>query len=123
VRLGGENFLIGLAPYFLPTLAFLLLPLPALLRGEFVAPVLALIGFATAYHVCSTVYETRPSQPDIAKAGRLFSLLFLPVANLVCYGALIAFAAGGYGGLRDYLEDGLAASLGPATWLWHAARS
>jgi hypothetical protein len=107
---GKVNFVIGLAPYFLPTLSYLVLPFPLVVQERLELGVLALMGASVAYHVLSTVEELSFQQPDLREAGLLFSSLFLPVATLVSYGAILAFVDGGYRRMGSYLFDGLAGS-------------
>jgi hypothetical protein len=112
VVLYGDNFVILLAPYFLPTISLALMPLPLVLRGELLAGYFALLGLTVGYHVLSTVHELSPRQTDIARSGFAFSALFLPVANLVCYCSLVAFAVDGYPGAWRFLRDGAETALG-----------
>jgi hypothetical protein len=111
VELNGCNFLIRLAPYFLPTISLLLLPVLFLVRREYALVTLGALGFSVAYHIFSTVHEARLDQPDIRSSGIAFSFAFLPVANLFVYGALFAFAVGEYAGLKHYCLKGFANSL------------
>lgn len=106
VVLYGNNFVILLAPYFLPTVSFAMLPLALVLRNELWTAFLAALGATAGYHIASTASELSPRQTDLQRSGFLFSAVFLPVANLVCYGALVAFAAGGFDGLGRFLRDG-----------------
>jgi hypothetical protein len=117
VRLYGNNFVIKLAPYFLPTLALPLLLVPAVLVPQVEPVVFGLLGFVVAYHLFSTAEETRPRQPDIKESGYLFSALFLPVANLICYGTILAFALESYEGIGRLWTEALGASLRPLTML------
>ena len=107
---GKVNFLIGLAPYFLPTLSYCALPFPAIVQPRLELAVLVLMGATAAYHILSTIDELSVRQPDLREAGLFFSSLFLPVANLVSYGAILAFVDGGYGQTGSYLVDGVIAS-------------
>jgi hypothetical protein len=113
VRLYGNNFVIKLAPYFLPTLALPFLLVPAILLPAYEPVSFGLLGFAVAYHIFSTIHETRPSQPDIKESGYLFSAIFLPVTNLVCYGTLLVFALEGYTGIGRLWVDALGHALHP----------
>ena len=106
VTLAGGNFLITLAPYFLPTIPLLLLVFPPLLKRELMRPFLFLFGFATSYQILSTWQEFGFRQPDIDSAGIIFSLLFLPVANLVFLGSLLAFVEGHYRRFFSYWGGG-----------------
>ena len=54
-----------------------------------------LLGCATAWCVVSTWHETHAGQSDLRTAGLGFSWLFLPGANILCYGMILAHALGG----------------------------
>jgi len=118
VELNGCNFLIRLAPYFLPTTSFIMLPFLFFLRREYALAFLGVLGFTVAYHIFSTVHETRLDQPDIRNVGVPFSLAFLPVANLIVYGAIFAFVAGEYARLKVYCLSGLSNSVSPIVTLF-----
>jgi len=63
-----------------------------------------LLGFSIFYHFVSTKHELHRQQTDLIKAGFLFTLLFLPGANLFCYGTLFAFSVGKIDGVINYLS-------------------
>ncbi|MBU1221031.1 M50 family metallopeptidase [Myxococcota bacterium] len=81
------NWLIYLAPYFFPTITFMLLPFT--LSGAS-SVFIAAVGVSASYHMTSTWIETHFSQTDIQQTGFLFSFLFLPTANFICYGVIIS---------------------------------
>ena len=64
----------------------------------------ALFGVLVAYHITSTWRETHRGQTDLQQVGWLYSLLFLPAANVISYGMLLAFAAGGGHQVGVYLS-------------------
>lgn len=47
------------------------------------------LGASFMYHQLSTYRETHPQQSDFEKAGKLFSISFLPGANLFAVGWII----------------------------------
>ena len=99
----GGNFIITLAPYFLPTLAFI-------------------IGFVVSYHVFSTIQEFSYSQPDIATSGKAFSTLFLIFANILVYGYILMFIANGFETGTKFLVNGMMRSfgfIGPISNVFH----
>lgn len=100
----GETW-ITLAPYFLPTL-----PLAILLISLFVdipeAYVMGAIGFATFYHLLTNWAETSFRQPDLKKAGAVKCVLILPLMNVICYGAILAYVGGGKAGFTDFWSHG-----------------
>jgi hypothetical protein len=107
VQLYGNNFVIQLAPYFLPTLSFLLLPLSLLIQPQYLPYYFLILGFFTSYHIISTLHEFSYNQPDIQHAGKIFSTVFLMLMNVICYGVLLAFVLGSFEGSVNYLESGL----------------
>ncbi|NNE98648.1 MAG: hypothetical protein HKN25_06475, partial [Pyrinomonadaceae bacterium] len=50
-------------------------------------------------------------QSDLHKAGIVFSLLFLPVANLIFYGALLALVIGGSEMFLSFWATGASESI------------
>lgn len=65
----------------------------------------------TAFHVVTNWSVTKFRQPDIQKAGVVFSSLFLPVANLIAFGGLLAFITSGVSGFLKFWIDGLSRSV------------
>ncbi len=111
---GRGNWLIALAPYFFPTFAVLVM------MGSFFYDWLkeplpnqywAVFGVMTGYHIASTLLEIHPKQTDFKVAGYLFSLLFLPGANLISYGILFSFACYGPKGIGYFLHTLLQQTL------------
>jgi hypothetical protein len=102
---GSGNWLITAAPYFFPTVCVVLLPICAIVPGLTTWWGDILLGAAFAYHVTSTLRETHPGQSDLKQLGWLFCLAFLPTANLVALGSLLAFAHGGTASLWQFLAS------------------
>lgn len=88
---GFGNWLITLAPYFIPTLSLLVLGMMSLAKATYYPALLVVMGFTIAYHVQSTWHELHGQQPDLHQAGWLFCWLFLPAANVLM--ALILLSA------------------------------
>ena len=90
---GMGNWLITISPYFVPTLAVLLLPIHSCLGPiplfEFI------LGVTTSYHITSTYLETHEAQTDLKKTGKVFAWCFLPSANLLSYLFIFAWSDGG----------------------------
>jgi len=105
-ELSGLNFVILLAPYFVPSLCLLLLPLPLLLRDEAVGVFQAAFGAAVGYHLATTLEETSPRQTDLQESGQWFAWPFLLVANLVVFGSLVAYGTDGVGSMKGFLARG-----------------
>ena len=114
-QLYGGNFLITLAPYFLPTLSFLLLPLYFVTTYSIHPYFFLLLGLFTSYHVLSTIQEFSYEQTDITKNGKAFSTIFLIFANLFCYGYIIAIVIGGFHLGWVFIKNGVFHSY---NWIW-----
>ncbi|HEY0428037.1 MAG TPA: hypothetical protein VGC76_09680 [Pyrinomonadaceae bacterium] len=85
---------VTLAPYFFPTITLAVL-IFAYFADLNTLTLLGVLGWTTAFHLVSNWGETSFRQPDLQKAGILKTILILPVMNLICYGAILAFVAGG----------------------------
>jgi hypothetical protein len=105
VRLGGDNWLISTAPYFFPTASAIVLGATLVLAKEPTVAANVLLGIATAACVVSTWHETHAEQTDLKTAGKLFSVIFLPGANVLCYGSLLAYELGGPSGAWSYMAS------------------
>lgn len=102
---------VTLAPYFFPTVSLAVL-IFAYFAGLSSGLLLGILGWTTVFHLVTNWSETSFRQPDLQKAGLLKTLLILPVMNLICYGSVLAFAAGGGKGFGAFWYQGLSASLG-----------
>jgi hypothetical protein len=96
---------VTLAPYFFPTVSLFVL-IFAYFAGLNNMTLLGILGFTTAFHLVSNWGETSFRQPDLQKAGVLKTILILPVMNLICYGAVLAFVAGGGKGFANFWMEG-----------------
>lgn len=121
VKLSGSNFVIFLAPYFFPTVSYALLPLALVVPGEWLDVFYGVLGASLAFHLVSTWSELHLRQTDLHSAGLVFSFLFLPVANLIFYGALIVLIFGRTEDLAEFWLTGLGESYGLFTRLLAAA--
>lgn len=92
---GGSNVWISLAPYFLPTLSFLVLIIALIVGITESNYFYGVLGFTIAFHLVTNWQETSFRQTDLQNAGYLTSILVLPVANLLTYGAILSFVFGG----------------------------
>jgi len=109
--------IIGLAPYFLPTLTFLsVLFKPFVSHGTLFA-LLAWIGATLSYHILSGIREIRLAwtkrrchssgsggwvMSDIGRRGYLYSTLFIAVASLAVHGIIFSILAWDYPGIKDW---------------------
>lgn len=87
VRLTKSNVLITLAPYFFPFYTFVVIVL-ALVTAVFVRPLPCLplwlfgVGVTWAFHILFTLETLFQRQPDVTLYGRVFSWVFIFIANL-----------------------------------------
>lgn len=102
----GRNFLISLAPYYLPVLA-----LPFLLVKPLAPPsrkniIDFLIGFSLAFHYVALIgREFRRDQPDIEGMGFWFSVGIVLLMNAIILVIVISGVLGNYSGVLEYLES------------------
>ena len=104
---GKGNWLISLAPYFFPTSSAIVILLGVFypLMGQVLPSFYwAILGVMTGYHLISTLDEIHLGQTDFKSAGYLFSILFLPGANLCLYGFLLSFACYGFQGFGLFFD-------------------
>lgn len=104
---GGSNFLVTLAPYFLPTICYLILPLAWVLPSESLPIFLSILGASMAFHLLSGWQEFHFGQSDLHDAGLIFSVFFLPVANLIFFGAILSLVIGGNDKFLSFWKLGL----------------
>jgi hypothetical protein len=95
VLLDGSNWLISVSPYFFPTASVLLIATTWVLASVPTTAASVLLGCATAWCIVSTWHETHAGQSDLKTAGIGFSCLFLPGANILSYGLILANELGG----------------------------
>lgn len=87
VNLTKSNMLITLAPYFFPFYTFLV-GVAALAVLAFVRPLpwlplwMFLIGFTWSFHILFTIDSLAREQPDVELYGRVFSWVFIFLANV-----------------------------------------
>ncbi len=121
---GEGNWLIAIAPYFFPTAAVLVALASIWLPPPWLPWANVLLGASVAYHVISTWTESHRGQPDLDRTGFTFAWMFLPTANLVSYGLVLAFALGGLDHASLFLHNVYARSvdvLGQVAVIEHAA--
>jgi hypothetical protein len=87
VNLTKSNMLITLAPYFFPFYTFLVIVV-ALITSAFIRPLPCLplwmfaVGFTWAFHALFTLETLAQRQPDVKLYGRIFSWVFIFLANI-----------------------------------------
>lgn len=92
---GQGNWLISIAPYWFPTLCIPFIVISGLGQFDGTVWVAPAFGATFAYHITSTIRETHRQQTDLQKTTFLFAWAFLPSANLLSAGFIIAYAHSG----------------------------
>jgi hypothetical protein len=92
--LGRGNWLIAIAPYFVPTLSLIAIAVLTWAPGHHLVLGGAVLGVTVAYHALSTWSETHRHQTDLREVGWLFCVPFLIAANAFVFGLLISYACG-----------------------------
>ena len=98
---GKGNWLITIAPYFFPTFPFLWMLVGLWFEYHnqaFPTWYIMGFGFLVGYHIVSNFYQIHSEQTDFKKAGYLFSMMFIPGANLFVMGYLWVFVLKGWSG-------------------------
>ena len=124
VNLTKSNMLITLAPYFFPFYTFVVV-VAAIVTYAFIRPLpwlplwMFMVGFTWAFHVLFTIETLSQRQPDVKLYGRVFSWVFIFLANvalvLVFLAAVTSLSFAQLGGflvhrvLDAYIGVGLAA--------------
>ena len=99
---GHANWLLSIAPYFFPTLTFLTLLFLGISGYSENYISFIVVGATLAYHVTSTFQETHHAQTDLQEVGFVFSILFLPTANLICYSVVLVVLIEGWTGIDNF---------------------
>ena len=101
---GEGNWLILIAPYFFPTMSFILMALFIIFGDGVPNGAAEIFGASVSYHLTSTWKETHLGQSDLTKVGRVFALMVLPGANLFVYSLLFSFVLSGTSGVSESLS-------------------
>jgi len=105
IKFRGEgNWLISIAPYFFPTASVAVALALIWMPDKWLMWTNGILGVTVAYHMTSTWIETHRDQPDLHKTTFTFALMFLPAANLVWYGLVVAFAFGGADATWEFMK-------------------
>ena len=91
---GKGNWLIAIAPYFVPIFSLVLVGVLSLLPHRHVAFGSAALGLTVAYHVLATWPASHRHHGDLREVGLPFRLVFLPAANALVYGLILSAAVG-----------------------------
>ena len=120
---GRSNFLITLAPYFLPTVSYLLIPIFWFLPEKHNLICLGLLGASVSFHFFSTRGEIHLGQTDLHEAGLLFSFIFLPAACLVFYGGILALVLGGTDQFISFWKQSFQECMNLFYYLWKSLKA
>lgn len=98
---GKGNWLITIAPYFFPTfpLIWMLISLFLGQKNNFEQWYIIGFGIIVGFHIAANFTQIHSEQTDFKKAGYIFTMLFIPGANLLLIGYLWGFALKGWTGL------------------------
>ena len=111
--IGTPSWLIDVAPYFFPTMTMMALVILPWIPTVTPAEALFIVGITVAYHLTSTWVETHTGQSDLQKAGFIFSILFLPGANIACFNIVLNVALFGWVGIFEWYNEVQFSSLIP----------
>ena len=106
VVLDDANFMIMLAPYYLPVFA-----IPLLLIRPFVSPPIVdvadfLLGSSLAFHYGSLLrWEFRPSQPDLKEMGWWFSVGIALLMNAIILVLVLSVVLENYSAILEYFQS------------------
>ena len=115
---GGEgNWLITIAPYFIPTISIIAVAAAAFVPTQYAYQAQVLIGASVGFHLGSSYLETHDAQSDLIKVGYSFCCCFLPTANLLVYSFLLAFIWRQGEGVSSTLDQFLALIYKQVRWI------
>ncbi len=107
-KIKGElNWLIALAPYFVPLTALGMIGVAWFINaatGYVPLWILAGIGVGCGYNVFANLGQIYPQQTDFKVAGRIFSIMFIPTMNLLVYGWILTFVNDGGKGKEIFIN-------------------
>jgi hypothetical protein len=104
---GTSNFVITLAPYFLPLFTIPLLIIKSVIFSSLHNAIDLLIGFTMAFHYVALLAEFRLSQPDIQKVSLLFALAVTITMNAIFLVVVVSVLLNDYGLILSYLDASL----------------
>jgi len=93
------NFVIELAPYFVPIYTAIIAVIYFIVSQSYQingAIFLFLIGFTLAFHLVSTVEIMKVKQPDIVKSGYVFSIVMVYIINIIVISLIFGLTFHGF---------------------------
>ncbi len=112
------NFLISLAPYFLPTFLIpTLFFLPLARTGDFKV-YFVILGFIWGFYIISDMAQFSFVQRDIIDQGKFFSVCFLIFAWIITQGIIFSLLFWGWEVSVEFLKTGINNIGDLIRWLW-----
>ncbi len=102
----GNNFIVSLAPYFVPLFSLVLMALMPLFDTTVGLYACAALGLVTGYHLITNLQEFSLQQPDIRSHGLVFSTLICLWGNVIALGLVAGFLQHAWPGSWGYLKSG-----------------
>lgn len=107
VKTDKSNFVIELAPYFIPIYAIIITVVYFVIASSYAingALFVFLIGFALAFHIISTIEIMKIRQPDIVKSGYFFSIIMVYVINIIVIALIFSLVFPGFSIKKFFLD-------------------
>lgn len=101
------NFVIELAPYFIPIYTAIVAIIYFIVSQSYQvngAIFLFLIGFTLAFHLVSTVEIMKIKQPDIIKSGYVFSIVMVYIINIIVISLIFGLTFHGFSIGKFFLD-------------------
>jgi len=102
----GNNFIVSLAPYFVPLFSLVLMALMPLFDSTVGVYACGMLGLFTGYHLITNLQEFSFHQPDIRSHGPLFSTTLCLWGNVIALGVVAGFLQRAWPGSWGYLKSG-----------------
>lgn len=101
---GEGNWLIVIAPYFFPLFGFFFMIIISFFVSMTDTHLLinGIMGFFIGYHLDTVGSQIHEKQTDLPKVSYKFCAMFLPSANLLMLGSMLAFNTQGWSGVSKY---------------------
>jgi len=102
-----SNFVIDLAPYFVPVYAIIIVVVYFVVSMSYrihSGTFIFLIGLTLAFHLISTIEILKIRQPDIVKSGYLFSIVLVYTVNLAVVALVFGAVFAEFNAKRYFLE-------------------
>ena len=107
VKTDKSNFVIELAPYFIPIYAIIITAVYFVIASSYAINstlFIFLIGFALAFHIISTIEIMKIKQPDIVKSGYFFSIIMVYVINIIVIALIFSLVFPGFSIKKFFID-------------------